>query len=95
MATILHIKASIRGDRSYSNQTAAAFLDSYSEAHPGDTVRTVDLAAAGLPEFDAEAVKFNWERIKAANKNPAVWMKDVKDIKILDKYTVRFDTTKN
>jgi FMN-dependent NADH-azoreductase len=56
MATILHIKASIRGERSYSNQAAAAFLESYIEAHPEDAVRTVDLAAAGLPEFDAEAV---------------------------------------
>lgn len=46
-------------------------------------------------EFDAAAVRFNWERIMAANKNPAHWLKDVKDIKIVDKYTVRIETTKN
>jgi len=46
-------------------------------------------------EFDAEAVIFNWKRIMAANKNPASWLKNVKDMKTVDKYTVRIDTTKN
>jgi len=46
-------------------------------------------------EFDAEAVKFNCKRVMAANKNPAACLKDIKDVKVLDKYTVRFETTRN
>lgn len=46
-------------------------------------------------EFDAAAVKFNLERIKALNKGPATWVKDIKGVKIIDKHTVRLETTKN
>jgi peptide/nickel transport system substrate-binding protein len=46
-------------------------------------------------EFKADAVKFNLERIKALNKGPATWVKDIKEVKIIDDYTVRLETTKN
>ena len=56
MATLLHIQASPRIDRSYSIRTARAFLDVYREANPQDLVRTLDLATAEIPDFDATAV---------------------------------------
>ena len=56
MATVLHIKASTRDAGSYSLRTAQAFLESYVESHPGDQVRTLDLAAAEIPEFGQVAV---------------------------------------
>jgi peptide/nickel transport system substrate-binding protein len=46
-------------------------------------------------EFNAEAVKFNLERVKAINKGPATWIKDIKEAKVIDTYTVRLETTKN
>ena len=46
-------------------------------------------------EFNAEAVKFNLERVKAINKGPATWVKDIKEAKVIDPYTVRLETTKN
>jgi peptide/nickel transport system substrate-binding protein len=46
-------------------------------------------------EFKAEAVRFNWQRIMAINKGPSTWLKDIKDVKVIDDYTVRIETKKN
>jgi peptide/nickel transport system substrate-binding protein len=46
-------------------------------------------------EFNAAAVKYNYERIMAVNKGPATWLKDIKEVKVIDDYTVRLETTKN
>ncbi len=46
-------------------------------------------------EFNAEAVRFNWKRIMAINKGPATWLKDIKDIQVIDNHTVRIVTTEN
>ena len=45
-------------------------------------------------KFNAEAVRFTWQRIMAINKGPATWLKDIKDIKVIDDYTVRIETEK-
>jgi len=55
MAQVLHIQASPRGKVSYSIRAALALLDAYAEAHPGDTVETLDLAVTTLPEFRGDA----------------------------------------
>ena len=52
MAKVLYLQASPRGDRSKSNQVAKAFLDSYQQAHPDDTVETLNVFDADLPVFD-------------------------------------------
>lgn len=52
MAKLLYIEASPRKDRSFSTQAAAAFIDAYKAAHPGDTVEALDLWAADLPAFN-------------------------------------------
>ena len=46
-------------------------------------------------DFNAEAVRFTWQRIMAINKAPAPWIKSIKDIKVVDNHTIRIDTTKN
>jgi FMN-dependent NADH-azoreductase len=56
MVALLHIQASVRGERSYSLRAAKAFIESYRESHPGDSVRTVDLSVDPIPEFDGLAV---------------------------------------
>lgn len=52
MSKLLHIESSPRGSRSASLAVANRFLESYRAAHPRDTVETLDLWQAKLPEFD-------------------------------------------
>jgi len=56
MAKILHIVASPRGARSASKTVADHLVAAAVAAHPGDTVETLDLWAAHLPEFDGAAL---------------------------------------
>lgn len=81
MAKLLYIEASPRKERSYSIQTAKAFLEAYKGTHPADTVEKIDLWTEDLPPFDGDiidakyAVIHNekhtaaqaaaWERVKA------------------------------
>jgi FMN-dependent NADH-azoreductase len=52
MAALLYIEASPRKDRSHSIKVARTFLEAYAEAHPTDTIETLDLWAMDLPSFD-------------------------------------------
>jgi len=52
MARVLHIQASPMQQLSFSRRVAEAFLERYRRDHPGDEVRTVDLAKERLPAFD-------------------------------------------
>jgi FMN-dependent NADH-azoreductase len=51
MATVLHIRATATPEISYSLRAAEAFLKSYQEAHPDDTIDTLNLAEDEIPEF--------------------------------------------
>jgi FMN-dependent NADH-azoreductase len=51
MATVLHIRATATPELSYSLRAAEAFLESYLEAHPGETVATINVAEEAVPEF--------------------------------------------
>ena len=55
MATLLHISASPRGDRSESGAIAAAFLDAYRDTHPDDEIVEWNLWDGTLPEFGPAA----------------------------------------
>jgi len=57
MPALLHIHASPRGEESYSLRVAKALLKEYSQAHPSDTVRTLDLFAESVPEFGREVAR--------------------------------------
>ena len=52
MNTLLHIKASPRDERSYSNGVAEALIEEYGKSHPEDRVVTLDLFTMDLPPFD-------------------------------------------
>ncbi len=65
MAKLIHIQASPRGSRSASQAVAALFIDSYLAAHPGDTVETLDLWKAELPEFDGAVLDAKYAVIRA------------------------------
>ena len=53
MSKVLYVKASPRGERSFSIGVADAFLDEYRQRHPDDVVEEIDLFSAGLPAFGA------------------------------------------
>lgn len=57
MATLLHLEASPRHDRSYSSRLAAAFLDAYRNRNPDDGIDHLHLFDHALPDFDAEAAQ--------------------------------------
>lgn len=56
MTKLLHIQASPRIGRSASIAVAEHFLDVYRAAHPGETVETLNLWEADLPEFDGATI---------------------------------------
>lgn len=73
MAKLLYIEASPRKERSSSIAVARSFLRAYTEAHPSDTVETVDLWNVVLPEFDGPAIdaKYNVLHGKAQTETEA------------------------
>ncbi|MFH1112329.1 MAG: NAD(P)H-dependent oxidoreductase [Pseudomonadota bacterium] len=70
MARLLHIKASPRGDRSYSGAAAEAFVSAYKEQHPGDEIVTLDLFKAELPAFDGLAVEAKYVILHGKKHTP-------------------------
>lgn len=56
MATVLHIQAATRGNKSFSISAAKAFLEGYIESHPNDNVQTLRLDKDHIPEFNTTAV---------------------------------------
>jgi FMN-dependent NADH-azoreductase len=56
MSKLLHIEASPRGQRSASVTVAQYFIEAYKAKHPNDTVETLDLWHASLPEFDGATI---------------------------------------
>jgi FMN-dependent NADH-azoreductase len=83
MAKLLYIKASPREERSYSHSMAKIFLDAYKEAHPGDTVETLDLWKTDLPAFDLTASSGKYKIMNGQPHNEEekiAWDKVVKTI---------------
>lgn len=56
MTKLLHVQSSPRKERSASVAVAEYFLDVYRSKHPDDTVETLDLWEANLPEFNGETI---------------------------------------
>jgi FMN-dependent NADH-azoreductase len=92
MAKLLHIVASPRGNRSASITVARHFADSYLATHPGDTVETLDLWQAGLPEFDGATIDAKYAVLHGQKHTPEqlqAWQAVVKiadHFKSADKY---------
>jgi len=67
---LLHISASPRENRSASITVAKTFIDAYRTAHPGDTVETLDLWHADLPEFNGATIDAKYAIMSGQNPTP-------------------------
>lgn len=70
MAKLIHVQASPRGRQSASQVVAARFIESYLAAHPGDTVETLDVWKADLPELDGAALDAKYAVMGALPQSP-------------------------
>jgi FMN-dependent NADH-azoreductase len=94
MAKLLHIEASPRGDRSASITVAKHFIEAYRAAHSGDSVETLDLWHAGLPEFDGAKIDAKYAILHGQKFTPEQeqgWnevKKVAEHFKLADKYVI-------
>ncbi|MBI5142809.1 MAG: NAD(P)H-dependent oxidoreductase [Nitrospirae bacterium] len=94
MAKLLYICASPMGERSYSTRAADAFVAAYRKAHTGDTVETLNLWKADLPEFDLTTASGKYAILHGKShsaEEAAAWQGVVKAIdhfKSFDKYLI-------
>lgn len=63
MATLLYLEASPRNDHSFSSRVASAFLETYKELNPDDTIDHYHLFEDEVPEFDQEAATQKMQHI--------------------------------
>lgn len=61
MPELLYIESSPRKDRSKSIGVARAFIDAYQAEHADDTVTSLDLWTAELPEFDGATINAKYK----------------------------------
>ncbi len=76
MAKLLYIQASPRAERSKSTQVAAAFLESYRQSHPDDSIKTVNIFDEALPSFDGLKVQAKYTILHGKEHTPeerAAW----------------------
>lgn len=71
MAKLLHIQASSRIGRSASIAVAEHFLEVYRAQHPSDTVETLNLWEANLPEFDGATIDAKYAVLHGQSHTPA------------------------
>lgn len=70
-ASLLHVQASPRGQRSASLQVAQAFLDAWTARHPGAAIDTLNVWTTDLPPFDGEALQAKYAGLEGWERNPA------------------------
>ncbi|HTV48503.1 MAG TPA: NAD(P)H-dependent oxidoreductase [Phycisphaerae bacterium] len=94
MATLLHIKTSPRGSRSASHTVAEHFIKSYRSTHPGDSVETLDVWQAKLPEFDGATIDAKYAILHGQTHTPEhreAWQAVIRiadQFKSADKYLI-------
>ena len=94
MGKILYIKASPRGERSFSSAVAEAFLGAHLRSHPDATVETLDLFEETIPSFDFEAASAKYKIMHGkehSEQDKRVWERIVAVIerfKAADKYVI-------
>jgi FMN-dependent NADH-azoreductase len=71
MPKLLHIQSSPRGERSASIAAAQSFLTAYRQAHPEDTVETLDLWHADIPPFDGSTLEAKYAVMGGHNPSGA------------------------
>lgn len=81
MSKLLHIQSSPRGERSASIEVAKQFIQSYQATNSGDSVETLDLWQADLPEFNGETIDAKYAVLHGQSQAPeqvAAWNAVVK-----------------
>lgn len=81
MSKLLHIQSSPRGERSASITVASHFVQTYQVANAGDTIETLDLWEADLPEFDGATIDAKYAVLHGQSQSPeqvAAWNEVVK-----------------
>lgn len=92
MAKVLYIQASATKDRSKSIEVADVFVEAYRQAHPGDSIETINLFDAELPTFDAPMAQAKYRIMHNQSYTPeerAAWdqvEKTIEHFKSADKY---------
>jgi FMN-dependent NADH-azoreductase len=92
MGTLLCITSSPRGEESYSQQVAEAFVEAHQASHADDTIDRLDLWEADLPAFDRDAAAGKYAIIRGAPaeaKQIAAWQaveRVIGRFKAADKY---------
>jgi FMN-dependent NADH-azoreductase len=80
MTHLLFIEASPMKAASTSSTVAAAWLEAYREAHPEDTVDTINVWDIDLPPFDADMIAAKFAVLRAQNATApqqALWARAV------------------
>jgi FMN-dependent NADH-azoreductase len=94
MSRLIHIQASPRIDRSSSSAVATCFIDCYRQAHPTDTVDTLDLWQTDLPEMNGALLNAGYSATHGQPHSPEqsqAWQSIVKltdRFKSADKYLI-------
>lgn len=71
MSKLLHVQSSPRKERSASIAVAEHFLEIYRTNHPGDTIETLNVWEADLPEFDGETLNAKYAVMHGKDSTPA------------------------
>jgi FMN-dependent NADH-azoreductase len=80
MSHLLSIEASPMKAASTSSTVAAAWLEAWREAHPEDTVDSLNVWDIDLPPFDADMIAAKFAVLRAQNATPpqqALWARAV------------------
>ena len=94
MTKLICIQASPRQERSHSRAVANAFLKSYIDTNPDDTVETVDLYDLELPAFDGLAVQAKYTILQGkehTEQELSAWTQVeqiIAEFKSADKYVI-------
>ena len=94
MSKILYIKASPRGQHSYSIAAADAFVRAYRQTHPDDTIVDMNLFETQLPTFDGFTLQAKYSILsgqKHTADEKAAWETVeaiIDEFKSFDKYVI-------
>lgn len=92
MKRILHIQASPMAELSYSKAVTTAFIDSCTQVHPQDRVRTLELFKVRLPAFDGDIIRAKYAIMHGkphSNEQKKAWdqvLRVIRQFKNADKY---------
>jgi FMN-dependent NADH-azoreductase len=94
MGKLLYIKASPRGERSYSVSVGEAFVSAYKKQHPEDEVITLDLFKTEFPPFDGATIEAKYVIMHGGKHTPEqreAWRtveNIIEEFKSADKYVI-------